>query len=390
MSVFQSKVSEKGAATRDIRIAVVAERRALWERVALLFDEAKHIHPAISYRGDLPTFFANGIASAIDVVVIVLEEEPGEAAEAQINALTRSTGVALVGEPWIVRKLTAADGMRARICLNRDDLTPDSLSAALTGLVRARASEDRLLRIVVDQSGRMLQMRSIGARLGHEVDAVVHGLNVFARQTAEIAMDGATRRAMALAMDALEGLESARREFDRSLRAGRQALFGPADLNSAIEAFVEDVSSGGACKVSALTGSSPIFVQADSASVRRLLDCILRSWDAARRPTERFELLSWDAGAEAKLAIVFSRARDDSAAQSADAAPAPASEFVGRLLRDLRPHVEACGARIGVDQSACVATLLYLTLSLPKKPSALAYPLGCGAPAFPEAAAAAL
>jgi hypothetical protein len=390
MSVFQSKVSEKGAATRDIRVAIVADRRALWERVALLLDDATHRRPAISYRGDLPTFFANGIASSIDVVVIVLEEEPGEAVEAQINALTRSTGVALVGGPWVVRKLTAADGMRARICLNRDDLTPDSLEAALTGLLRARASEDRLLRIVADQSGRMLQMRSVGARLAHEVDAVVHGLNAFARQTADLAMDGATRRAMALAMDALEGLESARGEFDRSLRAGRHALFGPADLNSAIEAFVEDMASAGARKVSALTSSSPIFVRADGALVRRLLDCIVQSWREARRPTERLELLSWDAGAEAKLAIVFSRTPDDSAAQSADAAPAPGSEFLGRLLRDLRPHVEACGARIGVDQSACAATLLYLTLSLPKKLGAPAYPLACGAPAFPEAAAAAL
>ena len=182
---------------------------------------------------------------------------------AQINALTRSTGVAVVGDPWIVGKLTAADGARARICLSRDDLTPNSLEAALAGLLRARASEDRLLQVVADQSGRMLQVRSVGARLGHEVDAVVHGFNAFARQTADLAMDGATRRAMALAMDAVECLESARDDFDRSLRAGRRALFGPADLNSAIETFVEDMSGAGARNVSALTSSSPIFVQAE-------------------------------------------------------------------------------------------------------------------------------
>ena len=352
MSAFQSMVDEKGAATRDIRVAVVADRSAFRERVALLLDQAACSHPAIVYRGNLAAFFACGVASSVDVAVIAMEEEPGEAVVAQINALTRSTGVALVGDPRVVRKLTAADGMRARICLGCDDLTPNSLEAALAGLLRARASEDRLLRIVADQSGRMLQIRSVGARLGHEVDAVVHGFNAFAQQTADLVMDGATRRAMALAMDAVEGLESARDEFDRSLRAGRQALFGPADLNSAIETFVEDMSGAGARKVSVLTSSSPIFVQADGASVRRLLDCILRSWREARRPTDRLELLSWDAGAEAKLAVVFLGTPDDSAAQSADAAPAPASEFLSRLLRDLRPHVDACDARIGVDQSA--------------------------------------
>ena len=390
MSAFQSMVDEKGAATRDIRVAVVADRSAFRERVALLLDQAACSHPAIVYRGNLAAFFACGAASSVDVAVIAMEEEPGEAVVAQINALTRSTGVAVVGDPWIVGKLTAADGARARICLSRDDLTPNSLEAALAGLLRARASEDRLLQVVADQSGRMLQVRSVGARLGHEVDAVVHGFNAFARQTADLAMDGATRRAMALAMDAVEGLESARDEFDRSLRAGRQALFGPADLNSAIETFVEDMSGAGARNVSALTSSSPIFVQADGASVRRLLDCILQSWREARRPRDRLELLSWDAGAEAKLAVVFLGTPDDSAAQSADAAPAPASKFLARLLRDLRPHADACGARIGVDQSARAATLLYLTLSLPKKPGAPAYPLACGASASPETVVAPL
>jgi hypothetical protein len=391
MSAFQSKMDEKGVAPRDIRVAVVADRPALRARIALLLDQAACSRPTIIYRGGLAAFFARGGASCVDVAVIAVEEEPGETVAAQINALTRSTGVALVGDPWMVRKLMVADGMRARICLSRDDLTPNSLEAALTGLLRARASEDRLLQIVAGQSGRMLQMRSIGARLAHEVDAVVQTFNAFAQQTTDLAMDGATRRAMALAMDAVEGLESARGEFDRSLRGGQQALFGPADLNTAIEAFVENLSGAGARKVSALTSSSPIFVQADGASVRRLLDCILQSWRETRRPTDRLELLSWDAGAEAKLAIVFSRTADDfSAVHATDDAPAPASEFLTRLLRDMKPHADVCGARIAVDSGACAATLLYLMLSLPKKPGAPAYPLACGAPAFPEAAAAAL
>jgi hypothetical protein len=74
----------------------------------------------------------------------------------------------------------------------------------------------------------------------------------------------------------------------------------------------------------------------------------------------------------------------------ADAAPALASKFLARLLRDLRPHVDACGARIGVDQSASAATLLYLTLSLSKKPSAPVYPFARGASAFPETVVAPL
>ena len=386
MSAFHSNLGENGASREFMRVAIAAGRPALRERLALLLDAATPRSAEIIYRGDLAAFFASGRASSVDVAVIGVEEAPGEAVKAQIDALTRATGVALVGDPLLVRALTPADGMRARICLSRDDLTSASLAAALTGLLRARASENRLLRVVADQNGQAQQMRSAGARLAHEAGFVVRTLDALALEIGDCAMTGAAKRAIALAMDAAQGLEGACAEFEQPMNGlvGRQSLLGAADLSDEIDAFVGALSGAGARNVSALSSSGPIFVQADGVSLRRLLDRLLKSWRAARRPTDRLELLSWDAGAEAKLAIVISAEAFDFAGGLSDAAGAPAGEFLGRLRRDLKPYAEACGARIDAAGRLPAATTRYLTLSLPKKPRTPAYPLLDAASALAE------
>lgn len=387
MGAFQLIAGNKGAATRDIRTAVLADRPADRAIVALALDNAIGGRLAVTYRDDLTNFWANGGVSSVDIVLIVLDEEPTEAAKVRINALTRSAGVALIGRHPILVRLMAADGMRARTCLCRDDLTPNSLEVTVLGLLRARASEDRLLRVVADQNAQVQQLRHFGARLAQEIEVAVDAFGAVKREIADLAPNKRAKRALALAADAIEGLNDVCGEFDRSIGglAVQQALLAPANLNNVIDAFVRNISGAGARKVSALTSFDPIFVRADGASVWRILDCVLQAWRQARRPADRLELLSWDAGADAKLAVVFSRQASGRPVDHwPDAIRASWLEFLSRLCQDLGAYVQMCGARMEADYGSPASTKMSLTLSLPKKSNASVYPLAVSKPVLRE------
>ena len=387
MGAFQLTVSNGSAKARGIRTAVLANRPVDRADIASLLDKAMRGRLAAGYRGDLSNFWSSGKVSSVDVALILLDDEPTEIVKAQIGALTRSAGVVLIGAQHIVVKLMAADGMRARACLCRDDLTPNSLETAMHGLLSARASEDRLLRVVANQSAQVQQLRNSGARLAREIDIAVEAFGAFTREIADLAANRRTKRAMALAADAVAGLDEVRSEFDRSVRglAVQQALLAPANLNSVIEGFVRNMSGAGASNVSVLTSFDPIFVRADGASVWRLLDCVLQAWRQVRRPVDRLELLSWDAGADAKLAIVFSKHTNAFPTnEQPTAISASSPEFLRRLCQDLRLHAEICGARIEADRGSPAASKVNLTLSLPKKSSAPLYPLAAAKPVLRE------
>jgi hypothetical protein len=361
---------------RDMRVAVIASRPADGRRIALMLDGAVQSRFVVANSDDLTTFLTSGAAAGVDIAVVMLESHPTEAVKAQINRLARSTGVALVGDPAVVLKLMAPDGMRARVCLPDEDLTPEVLEAALIGLLCARASEDRLLRVVADQARQVREMHGAGARLIREVGIAGDAFNVATREVADLPLNPGGVRAMALAADAIAGLEEASGEFKRAITglAAQQALLRPANLNNVIEAFVKNISGAGASKVSALTSFSPIFVHADGASVWRLLDGVLRSWRVGRAPTDRLELLCWDSGAEAKLAVVMSRSGDDLIAMDSGPADKSAgSKFLRRLRQDIAIHADECAARIEIERESPAATMLNLTLALQKKSNAPGY-----------------
>ncbi len=390
MNAFRPMMDAQSAASREIRVGVVADRAVEREQIATLVCMARHSRPTLAYCGDLAAFRAKGIAPSIDAAIVVVGDKPGEIFKAQINILTRSTAVVLVGDADVVMSLTAPDGARARACLSREELTAGSLEMALSALLSARASEDRLLQVIASQNGQIQQTRSAGGRLAREIDSVVEAFGALAQDKSRPAQGD---RALALATDALDSLACAFGEFERSTKglAAQPTLLSSANLNSVLESFVKNLSGTGASKVSVLTSSNPIFVRADGPSIWRLLDRIVQKWREGRGPLDHLELLCWDAGADAKLAAVFSMPdKTFVAAGAPQLDSARPQKFLQQLCQHLESFTEICGAGMEINAHTGASTTLTLTLSLPKRPNTAVYPLTGRVSALQEALGASL
>jgi len=150
---------------------------------------------------------------------------------------------------------------------------------------------------------------------------------------------------------------------------------GAADLNRVVEDFVR--ANAATSNVSAQTGCDPIFVRPAAAALRHLLETLLSSWRATAHPEDKLELLTWDSGAEARLAVVLTRIASETPAA------APAFIALRNIFRKLDPMVQACG----VDVEASFAPTgesdsASMTICLPKRPPANLCAAATRRPAF--------
>jgi hypothetical protein len=138
-----------------------------------------------------------------------------------------------------------------------------------------------------------------------------------------------------------------------------------ADLNEIVEDFVRNCAAAGVGDISAQTGCDPIPVNLSAAALRDLLDTLQDAWRETRGPHDKLELLCWDSGPEARLAIVLTR----SSRNEHDSARAPAFIAMHNIFKKLQASPHACGAVIEADFALTEKSdAAAMTILLPKPP----------------------
>jgi hypothetical protein len=368
MNAVCEALSVRTVAPRGGGIAIIADRPHEIARIERSLGRFGAGRPIV-YRGALGEFEASGG----EVVLLQAASQAGAARCAKIEALCRSCKLVLIGDSRLRDALSGVKSARAWAFVDCQNVSSNALNDAIASLERARASEDRLIRALCDQ-GAQLRRLAGAAALAHPA---------FARSRAALDDAAASRldgEAASAAFDAADELQFLDGELGEALKSLERAqrLLVPVDLNQIVESFVRDNAAAGIANLSAQTGREPILVIPETDALRALLEAMLLVWRQTRHPHDKLELLTWDPGPQALLAIVLSHRCGSSGA----AVRAPAFIVLRDICRTLHPLAEGCGAHV---ESAGHFGSAALTISLPKQPPAGAASAARRLEALPDA-----
>jgi hypothetical protein len=357
MNAVCEALSVQPLAPRGGGIAIIADRSDDIARIERSLGGDGAGRRAIVYRGPLSEFETSGG----ELVLLQAALPPGAALCMRIEALCRHCRLVIIGDSRLRDALAGVKSARAWALVDSGDLSSKALNNAIIGLERARASEDRLLRALCDQGAQLRRLASAAA-LAHPA---------IARSRATLYHAAASRfdgEAARQAFDAADELQLLDEELGAALKSleSAQRAHGPADLNQVVEGFVRDNAAAGIADLSAQTGREPILVKLEASALRALLDGMLHVWRQTRHPHDKLELLTWDPGPRARLAIVLSHG-----CAGDRLVRAPAFIILRNICRTLHPLAEACGVHL---ETAGHFGSAALTIALPKQP-----PLGAAA-----------
>jgi len=318
----------------------------------------------VVFRGALADFVARPGADGADLALLHLAHRPDAAQIADIESLTRRLKVILTGDQAAFDALRGLRAARAWAFLSEEELTSGVLEEAIRNLACARASEDRLLRRLGDQRDQVRCLAGAAALVGPAVERSKEAI----WRLVGLAAAGATQAGEAAveAFEIADEIEMLNEELIEHLQAPQSSGFAPqtTDLNGIVENFGRECLARGAQGISLQTGSDPISIKPAAAALRGLLDTLLTVWRGARQADDRLELLTWDAGHDARLAVVLTKSR----ASERATAPETGVSAMRSLFASLRPMVVAVGGAIESDWApANYPEFEAMTICLPKR-----------------------
>ena len=359
-------LSAYDAAPQGRAIAIVADRPADIARLEELVSSPALGDARIVYRGDLTGFAARQGPPPADLALLHIADALNPARCAAIEALTRRLKVLVIGDSEVVHSCGGVQAARTWAVVNSGDLCPSGLGSVIAVLTQARESEDRLLRAYGDQGARLHRIAKAAAFVPAAVERTKDAIWRLAGLAGMGAAANEAGDAVAQAFDVIDGLESLNDELVECLKMSPVAPVAAqaVDLNEAVEDFARGCAAAGVNSVSVQTGCDPIGIKAAAAELRHLLDTLMATWRETRQPNDKLELLAWDAGAEARLAIVLSK---NSSLEDAKAS-APASVTMHNIFRRLQPLALACGASVEAGWApAGLGDFAAMTICLPKQ-----------------------
>ena len=352
------------AMPRGRAIAILADAASL-ARLESVVSGSTLGSISVVYRGTLRSFACREGDAAIDLVLLHLGETLDPRQCAAIEALTRRFKVVITGNRENLDAADAVQAARAWSFINLGDLSASVLDNTILGLERARHSEDRLLRALGEKSAQLPRVANAASLMPPVVERIgsaIWQLAGFASVThfASEAGDSA-----AVAFDVVDELNVLKGELAECVKMSNSANLAPraANLNEVVEDFARDCFTAGIKTISAQTGSDPIIVKPAATALRQLLDALLATWSEVRQPNDKLELLTWDPGHEARIAIVLTKASDTGAIERA-----PAHVTMRNIFRKLHPLAQACGVDVEADWTRDDnRAFSSMTLCLPKQ-----------------------
>lgn len=323
-------------------IAIVADNSAEAARLADSIKTRGFDAARIVFRGALCDFTAQPGACGADLALVHLPYRPDAAHIAGIESLTRRLKVVITGDQATFDALRGLRAARAWAFLNEDDLTSSALENGILNLARARASEDRLLGAIGDQGDQIRHLSGAAALIGPAVERSKEAIwRLVGLAAARSTQAG---EAAVEAFEIADEIEMLNEALIQHLQTSRSSGFAPqtTDLNAVVEEFGRECLARGAERVSLQTGADPISIKPAAAALRSLLDTLLNVWRETRQSNDKLELLTWDAGHDARLAVVLTKSRPGETA----AAPEAGFSAMRSLFRTLRPMAVACGGAI--------------------------------------------
>ena len=344
MRASSNVLSNRLASPQGCAIAIIGECSADVARIESLLNPRALGEARIVYRGAMRGFAAHQGALAADLALAPIDGELDPEQCAQIEALTRRLKVVVIGEGGAAKSCGGLQAARAWAFVESAGLSAGALESAIFTLTRARESEERLLKSLGDQGAQLRRLAQAAAFFPTAVEKTNDAIWRLAGLAGMGAAASEAGEAVAQAFDVVDDLTMLNEEFAECLKMSPVTHFAAnaTDLNEVVEDFAQDCAASGVKNVSVQTASDPIAVKPAAAALRGLLDTLMRTWRETRQSSDKLELLTWDAGAEARLAIVLSNspAAGDRAGQS------PASVTMNNMFAALHPLAQACGASI--------------------------------------------
>jgi len=363
MRAFQLAAASLKDARRALSIALASDSAAPAQWLMTALAQSALFAPSFVFNDVLADLGTRRAPLRTDLVVVLVGKSHSSAAAAALDELARAHPVLVIASRAAFRRFEGAQSWRTYGFLDRRDATPGALDSTIAGLLRARRNEDRVVRSLGEIAEQLREFRDAAARIDSAIEATLETSARFSGHVARIALGGAAARAAALSFDAVDGLALARQEFARDIAPRRPAPAATVDLNEVVDSYVRGQSET-PNELSALTSANPIPVAVDAAALRAMLDTVLAAWRRMRSPADKLEILTWDAGARAKLAAIIHR---PIAGHGSDRASA--FMFARNLCRDLHPAAEACGAAVDADGGSAGGPRSVVTLCLPKMSS---------------------
>jgi hypothetical protein len=229
----------------------------------------------------------------------------------------------------------------------REDLGPAVLETAIRAVARARESERALIEILSGRNGVLSELR-----------AVAQDLTLAERELTSRFAGAPTGGAAALAAEAIAALAEAEARMASALAAIDTER--PSDLVALVDALVRRDGRPLDRGIGALTSEGPLWLAAPARETRALLVELLARWREERCVGDRLELIVWDAGENARIAAVISRAPNAPRARLAAS--------VRGLISALQPFASACGATIeSVGEPRGRVERISFAIQLPKR-----------------------
>jgi hypothetical protein len=349
-------------ASRALRVAVIGERVGGRRRVARLLAAARDLRHDIVFAGHAAEFSIDKAAAGIELAIVSTGKRSRGRFDALVAAWSRSMAVLVIAdggglaEPDVTRGRTFA-------ILESGGLTASSLELAVANALRTRASEDRLLRMLADQASELTRLERANGALIDAAESAATAARRLCNLLDLRERESQLERASALARESIDGLAVVQLDSEAARKRRRKSR-EPAELNAIVsEAMQSDANRRGAeDEVSGMLSEHPVYANCEPGAARALVEQAIAAWRRQRQAGDRLEMITWDAGHEARIALVSTQRAIVSLAPPDRLAPFKALDMRS-VHAAIRGAVVACGGDVRITGGAAPSSL---TICLPK------------------------